>query len=904
MKELPKIYEPQKVESEIYARWEASGFFQPEAGQHLADNPDTRETYCNILPPPNANGELHIGHASGYTVMDIFGRYNRMNGKKTLLLPGKDHAGIQTQVVFEKKLQTELGITRQELGRQEFYKKTYAFCLDRANYMRSQEKKIGISADWSREKFTLDPDVLSSALQTFVKMHEDGLIYKGKRIINWCPRCGTALSDVEVLHKDTPGKLYLIKYPLENSDSTQGGLKEFITVATTRPETMLGDTAIAVSPKDERFKTLVGKNAILPLQNTIIPIIADHRIDLAFGTGAVKITPAHDPLDWEIGRDHNLAEIQIIDEKALITEFGGKYAGMTTHEAREAVVKDLEKLNLLEKIEDLAHSVSICERCKTTIEPLTSKQWFIDVQTLKQKAITAIENGEIEIFPNNFKKILIDWFGNMRDWCISRQIWWGPQFPVWYRPKADQPRAGCTDDDMEMYVGLTPPEGAGWVQDENTFDTWFTSGQWVHTTLQAHGDDFKTFYPTDMMITGRDLLFFWASKMIMMSLYATGKVPFKNLFFTGLVLDKEGHKFSKSRGNGIDPLTMIDKFGADALRMSLIMDSAPGQDSRLYEEKIETFRNFANKLWNISRYCLTQEGFELVEEISNEDLKTESDSWIIRKLDENIFEINKLFERKQIAVAADILKTFTWNDFADWYLEINKIEKNQKVLGYVLDKLLRLWHPFMPFITEQIWTLAQQEKMLMISSWPKTLIWNENNEVNPNKENSQWNEVTIRGYNVIESNLKPMITALRNIRAENKIESNKKIRIVINGNINAVQEIEKTNQAEIIMSLRTGVEFISYNQPEAGLKNMLKRTVGTYTLLVDLTGAIDTEKETAKAEKEIANLENFIAGLSGRLSNQEFVSKAPTQVINQQKETLTKKQAELAELKKHLASLT
>ncbi|NTV40816.1 MAG: valine--tRNA ligase [Candidatus Moranbacteria bacterium] len=906
MKELPKIYEPQKVEDEIYARWEKSGFFQPEAGQPGADNPDTRETYCDILPPPNANGELHIGHASGYTVMDIFGRYARMNGKKTLLLPGKDHAGIQTQVVFEKKLQTETGKTRQEIGREEFYEKTYAFCMDRAGYMRSQEKKIGISADWSREKFTLDPDVLSSALETFVQMHKKGLIYKGKRIINWCPRCATALSDVEVLHKDTPGKLYFIKYPLENSS-------EFITVATTRPETMLGDSGIAVNPKDKRFKKLVGKNAILPLQNKVIPIFADQRIDLSFGTGAVKITPSHDPLDWEIGKDHQLEEIQVINEKALITELGGKYVGMTTHEAREAIIQDLEKLNLLEKIEDLPHSISICERCKTTIEPLTSKQWFIDVNkkftdenkveaSLKERAIEAINNSEIEIFPLNFKKILLDWFDNMRDWCISRQIWWGPQFPVWYRPKADQPRAGCADDDMEIYVELTPPEGDGWFQDENTFDTWFTSGQWAHTTLEAKKGD-EIFYPSNMMVMGRDLLFFWASRMIMMSLYATKQVPFKNLFFTGLVRDKDGHKFSKSRGNGIDPLTMIDKFGADALRMSLIMDSAPGQDSRLYEEKIETFRNFANKLWNISRYCLTQEGFELVKEISTEDIKTESGGWIICKLDETIFEINKLFKRKQIAVAADILKSFTWNEFADWYLEINKIEKDQKILGYILDKILRLWHPFMPFITEHIWTLAKQEKMLMISSWPKTLIRNENNEENPNEENKQWEDATIRGYNVIEANLKPIIIALRNIRAENKVELNKKISIVINGNKSAVCEIETTNQAEIIMSLKTGVEFIKYNQPETELINMLKKTVGMFALYVDLAGAIDTKKETAKAEKEIANLEKFIAGLSGRLENKEFVSKAPEQVIAQQKETLAKKQTELNELKRHLETL-
>ncbi len=877
MKELPKIYQPQEVENEIYARWEQGGFFNP-------DNINSEEKYCNILPPPNANGELHIGHASGYTVMDIFGRYHRMKGEKTLLLPGKDHAGIQTQVVFEKKLKTKTGKTRQEIGRQEFYKKTYEFCLDRADYMRSQEKKIGISADWSREKFTLDPDVLKSALETFVKMHEDGLIYKGKRIINWCPRCATALSDVEVLHKDSPGKLYFIKYPLENLQAN------FITVATTRPETMLGDTAIAVNPKDVRFAKLVGENAILPLQNRPIPIIADQRIDLAFGTGAVKITPAHDPLDWQIGKDHKLEEIQIIDEKALITEFGGKYAGMTTHEARQEIVSDLEKLGLLEKIEEFSHAVSICERCKTTIEPLTSKQWFINVDaenySLKEQAKKAIEENLIEIFPSNLKKILIDWFGNMRDWCISRQIWWGPQFPVWYCDKCGQEKYIVS---LEKPTSCPHCGGKNLTQDENTFDTWFTSGQWAHTTLKSHGNDFEDFYPSDMMVMGRDLLFFWSSRMIMMSLYATGKVPFNNLFFTGLVLDKEGHKFSKSRGNGIDPLTVIDKFGADALRMSLIMDSAPGQNSRLYEEKIETFRNFANKLWNISRYCLTQEGFELVEKISEEEIKTPADKWILYKLHLLIEDTERLFNGKQISVVADVLKTFTWNDFADWYVEFNKIEKSQKVLGYVLDKILRLWHPFMPFITEHIWTLAQQEKLLMISTWPTSL---------------SNNATLLDGWQYVE-NFKAVITTIRNVRTENKIELDKKISIVINSDNKDFSNMIKSEfQEEIIKHLKTGADLISYNQPELELGNYIKRTAGAYTIFVNLEGAIDTEKEKIKAEKEIANLENFIAGLSGRLSNQEFVSKAPAQVINQQKETLAKKQAELAELKKHLESLS
>ncbi|EKE18980.1 MAG: hypothetical protein ACD_9C00179G0001, partial [uncultured bacterium] len=882
MKELPKIYEPQKVEDGIYARWEKSGLFNPDNLEN------TTGTHCNVLPPPNANGELHIGHASGYTIMDIFGRYGRMNGKKTLLLPGKDHAGIQTQVVFEKILEKEKGISRNEIGRENFYKQTYDFCIDRANYMRTQEKKIGISADWSREKFTLDPDVLKIAMETFVKMHTDGLIYKGKRIINWCPRCATALSDVEVLHKDTPGKLYFIKYPLENST-------EFITVATTRPETMLGDTAVAVNPDDVRFSGLVGKKIVLPLQDTIIPIIADKRIDLTFGTGAVKITPSHDPLDWQIGKDHNLEEIQIIDEKAQITELGGRYAGMSAAEARLEIISDLEKLGLLEKIEELSHAVSICERCKTIIEPLTSSQWFINVDgekySLKNEAKKAVEKEMIEIFPSNFKKNLIDWFDNMRDWCISRQIWWGPQFPVWY----------CDNCGEEKYiVSLEKPttcphcQGKNLKQDENTFDTWFTSGQWAYTTLKAHGDDFK-FYPSDMMIMGRDLLFFWSSRMIMMSLYNTGEVPFKNLFFTGLVRDKDGHKFSKSRGNGIDPLLMIDKFGADALRMSLIMDSAPGQDSRLYEEKIETFRNFANKLWNISRFCLTQENFKLVEKISDQDLKSDADKWIIQNLYQTINEVTNLFEKKQIALAANTLKTFTWDTFADWYVEIHKQEKNTIILGHVLDKVLRLWHPFMPFITENIWEIAGEQKMLMISKWPtEQLHYEESTSSN-------------RSFSLIKS----MIEEIRKTRQENNIDPGKKISVVIDITNANIQSEDKEHilkfiqdNEHLIQNLRTGIEKIEIISAGEKIENTISTSpllgINTYILM---EGLIDIEKETLRIAKEIENIEKFVSGLEGRLNNKDFVAKAPEQVISQQRESLAKKQAELAELKKHLESL-
>jgi valyl-tRNA synthetase len=869
-KTLPKIYEPQIIEGAIYKRWEESGFFNPDN----LENTDGK--HCNVLPPPNANGELHLGHSSGYTVMDIFGRWARMNGKKTLLLPGKDHAGIQSQVVYEKKIQQEENISRHDLGRDEFYRRIYDFCIDRADYMRSQEKRLGISADWSREKFTMDPDVLKNALETFLKMHEDGLVYKGKRIINWCPRCASALSDVEVIHKETTGKLYYIKYPLKDSS-------EFITVATTRPETMLGDSAVAVSPDDERFSALVGKNVSLPLQDKTIAIIADKRVDKSFGTGAVKITPAHDPLDWEIGKDHKLEEIQIINEEAKITELGGKYSGLPVEEAREKIVADLDSLGLLEKIEDIEHSVSLCERCKSTIEPLISSQWFIDVDakkySLKKKAIEAIENGEIVVFPESLKKDLINWFTILRDWCISRQIWWGPQFPVWYCAK-------CGDD--KYIVSLEKPSACphcgstDLTQDENTFDTWFTSSQWPYTTLQSHDDDYAQFYPTDMMVMGRDLLFFWAARMIMMGYYRTEKTPFKNLFFTGLIRDKEGQKMSKSKGNGINPVEMIDRFGADAMRMSIIMDSAPGQDSRLYEEKIETFRNFANKLWNISRYCLSQDNFKLEENIFESDLNSKADHWIVGILDEKIEEINRLFESKQIAVAADTLKSFTWDVFADNYVEWDKIGRNTKVLGYVLDKILRLWHPFMPFITEHIWDLAGEEKLLMISKWPQPC------KLYTDKASHQF------------SNILSIIKSINNVRAEYKLEKNVKIPVYFADSKTSKSTL--LNNEEFIKR-RAGVSNIEFFVTANAQQDSVKRLVADINFQIPMEGLIDTEKEGMKIEKEIANLEKFIAGLEGRLGNEEFVKKAPKNIIDQQTDSLGKARLELAELKKHLALL-
>lgn len=844
---MDKKYNFHESEKRIYQLWEQSKIFSP-------DKIKSSKKYCNILPPPNANGELHLGHASGYTVMDIFGRFERMKGKKVLLLPGKDHAGIQTQVVFERKLQEERGITRHELGQEKFYEETYAFCLDRANYMRAQEKRIGISADWSREKFTLDPEVSKIAMETFVKMHADGLVYRGRRIINWCPRCATALSDIEVIHKEEDGKLYYIKYPIKNN-------RKHITVATTRPETMLGDTAVAVHPSDARYKSLIGKTAILPLQNREIPIIADKRVDKEFGTGAVKITPAHDPLDWEIGKDHALSEIQVINEEAKITSKGGVYAGQTALEARENILRDLKQQGLLEKEEGVKINKSICERCKTTIEPLISKQWFVNVDaekySLKYEALKIIKAGKIKIYPERFRNILIHWYENLRDWCVSRQIWWGHRIPVWYC-------AECGEDNY--IVSLEKPKncprckGLNLTRESDTFDTWFSSGQWPYSTLgyPAH-KDYKTFYPTDMMIMGREIIFLWASRMIMFGLYRTGKIPFKNLYLTGIVRDKEGHKMSKSRGNGIDPLEMIDKFGTDALRLSLVMDIAPGQDSRLYIEKTESFRNFVTKLWNIFRYASqSDETFSLTEKIAKKDLKSSADRWIVSRLEETIEQVTKFLEKKNINLAQEALRRFTWDELADWYVEMNKVEKNTKILGYILRVLLRLWHPFMPFVTEEIYqTLSDDKKILATEAWPKA-------------DRKLINSDAVSEF----KNFQALVTKIRNVRSSYHIDPAKIIQATM-GTLSAAE-------IHCNASLRRLARIEILDAPIR--KKMLKVSSGSYTVNLDVAELIDVPKELARILEERKNLEHSIEKNQAMLKNKNFVKNAPEEIIKGVKE--------------------
>lgn len=705
---LPKAYNPKEVEDKIYKLWEKSGFFNPD--NLPIPKTLTPKPFSMAMPLPNVTGELHLGHSVTMTVEDLLTRFKRMQGYKALWTPGTDHAGIATQVMVEKELAKE-GKTKWDLGQEKFIKRVWKYKEGSEKKILSQIKKMGASCDWSRYHFTLDENLCQAVNEAFVKLYNDGLIYQGERIINWCPRCSTVLSDLEVEYKEEKGKLWYIRYPITQT--------KFIVVATTRPETMLGDTAVAVNPKDKRYKKLVGKKVILPIMNREIPIIQDYRVDPEFGTGAVKITPAHDPLDWEIGQEHKLAAPQVIGKDGKMTEEAKEYAGLSIFKAREEIVERLNKEGLLEKTEDYLHSVGHCYRCGKTIEPLISKQWFVKIKPLAKKAIEAVKKGKIKIIPKRFEKVYFNWMENIKDWCISRQIWWGHRLPVWYKQK-------------KIAVGKRP-KGKGWIQDPDTLDTWFSSSLWTFSTLgwPKKTKDLKFFHPTSVMETGWDILFFWVARMIMMSLYLLNEVPFKTVYLHGLVLDpKTGEKMSKTKGTGLDPSTLIEKYGTDALRMSLILGTTAGQDFKLYEEKIAGYRNFGNKLWNIARYIFGTLETHVDKSLALLRKKPISlaDRWILSRLNRLVKSVTNDLENFRLGKAGEDLYEFVWHEFADWYLEISKLQKKSFAF-YVLSSVLRLLHPFMPFITEEIWqkicglgsgracsTLGVEP--LMIQPWP------------------------------------------------------------------------------------------------------------------------------------------------------------------------------------------
>jgi valyl-tRNA synthetase len=714
---METTYKPQKSESKIYSFWEKEGYFRPRIDPG-------KKPFVIIMPPPNANSSLHIGNAVFVTIEDIMIRYHRMKGEPTLWLPGADHAGIMTQVVYEREL-AKKGKTRFDLGRDEFYKQTYKFTMDNKKIIEGQLRKLGASCDWVRKKFTLEPEISKAVYYTFKKMYEDGLIYRGERIINWCPRCETALSDLEVKHENRSTKLSFIKYPIVGS-------KDFITVATTRPETMLGDTAVAIHPKDKRYKTLLrqGAELRLPLTKRVIPLVADERVDPEFGTGAVKVTPAHDPKDFEIGVQHKLEMISVIGKSGKMTEQAGKdYAGLEVNLCRKKVLEDLKKLGLLIKQENYEHALSICDRCQTPIEPLISKQWFVRAKELARPAIKAVKDKKVQFIPKHFEKVYLHWMENIKDWCISRQIWWGHRMPVWY--------CDCGEIVVDTEKPKTCPKCKknNFHQDPDTLDTWFSSGQWPFTVFgwPEKTPDYKYFYPTTVMETGWDILFFWVARMIMLGIYCTGEVPFKYVCLHGLVRDKDRQKMSKSKGNVIDPLGVVDLYGADALRMALVFGTSAGRDVIVSEEKIIAQRRFTNKVWNAARFVLRSlESNTDFLNIERKNLKfTKNDRWILSELENTTRKIDKSFQRFQFHQAAEEIYTFFWHKFCDVTIEDVKkrIQENTAsedtltgrwVLHHTLLTSLKLLHPFMPFVTEEIYQMlpGRPKKALIIEEWP------------------------------------------------------------------------------------------------------------------------------------------------------------------------------------------
>ena len=869
MKELSKTYEPSQVEGQIYQMWMDNDCFKA--------NPDPdKKPYSIVMPPPNVTGQLHMGHALDSTLQDILTRYKRMEGYSALWLPGTDHAGIATQIKVEEELRVKEGKTRYDLGREKFLERVWAWKEKYGSRIVEQQRKLGVSCDWSRSRFTMDEGCSRAVREAFCEMYDKGLIYKGSRIINWCPHCLTALSDAEVEYVDKPGHLWYIRYPLSDGSGD-------IVVATTRPETMMGDTGVAVNPNDEKFQHLIGKTCILPIMNREIPIVGDEYCEIGFGTGAVKMTPAHDPNDFEVGLRHNLDVIRVIADNGTINENGGKYNGMDRYECRKALVKDLEEQGYLVKTEPYSHNVGTCYRCHNDVEPLISAQWFVKMKPLAEEAIRVVKDGTIKFVPERFSKIYLNWMENVHDWCISRQLWWGHQIPAWYCDECGHINVSREDPTKCEKCGCTHL-----TRDEDVLDTWFSSGLWPFSTLgwpDLDSEDLKYWYPTTDMVTGYDIIFFWVARMVVSGMEQMKKEPFKTVFIHGLVRDDKGRKMSKSLGNGIDPLEMAEKYGADALRFNLITGNSPGNDMRFYVEKCEAMRNFANKIWNASRYVLMNLTVEETGLPDAADLEIE-DKWVLTKLNTLIKEVTENMDAYELGVASAKVYDFIWDTYCDWYIELTKArlygenEKSklaaQKVLVYVLDQFLRLLHPFMPFITEEIWQAIPHEgKFLMLADWPKY-----DESLNFGAEAAHMESV----MNAIRS--------IRNRRAEMNVPPSKKSTLYV---VSDKGEIFQQGEGFICRLAYADKVIICENDPE-GHENMVCVVTNDAKLYIPLEELIDFEKELARLEKEKANCLKQIAMFEGKLSNEAFVSRAPEKVVAEQREKLEKNRALLAQL--------
>ena len=878
-KELAKTYDPKGLEERLYQKWLDNKYFHAEVNRD-------KKPFTIVMPPPNVTGQLHMGHALDETMQDILIRFKRMQGYEALWQPGTDHAAIATEVKVIEKLK-EQGINKEDLGREEFLKHAWAWKEEYGGKIINQLKKLGASADWDRERFTMDEGCSKAVKEVFIRLYEKGYIYKGSRIINWCPVCQTSISDAEVEHEDQDGFFWHINYPIVGEEG------RFVEIATTRPETLLGDTAVAVNPEDERYKDLIGKMLKLPLTDREIPVIADEYVDKEFGTGCVKITPAHDPNDFEVGKRHNLEEINIMNDDATINDLGGKYAGMDRYEARKAMVKDLEELGLLVKVVPHSHSVGTHDRCGTTVEPMIKPQWFVRMKEMGEAAIKTLQDGNLTFVPERFDKIYMHWLENIRDWCISRQLWWGHRIPAYYCDNCGEtvvarelpsvcPKCGCEH--------LT--------QDEDTLDTWFSSALWPFSTLgwPDNTEELNYFYPTDVLVTGYDIIFFWVIRMVFSGLEQTGKTPFHHVLIHGLVRDSQGRKMSKSLGNGIDPLEVIDKYGADALRLTLMTGNAPGNDMRFYWERVEASRNFANKVWNASRFIMMNlEKAEVPQEIDLNAL-TGADKWILSKVNKLAEEVTENMDKYELGIAVQKVYDFIWEEFCDWYIEMVKPrlyneEDTTKAaalwtLKTVLGNALKLLHPYMPFITEEIYcTLRPEEESIMIASWPE--------------RKAEWDfEADEEAVEII----KEAVRSIRNVRTGMNVPPSKKAKVFVVSEDEAIRETFENGK--VFFGTLGYASEVVVQADKAGIdEDAVSAVTSKAVIYMPFAELVDIEKEVERLHKEEEKLNKELARVKGMLSNERFVSKAPESKVAEEKAKLEKYTNMMEQVKERLKQL-
>ena len=878
-KELAKTYDPKGLEERLYQKWLDNKYFHAEVNRD-------KKPFTIVMPPPNVTGQLHMGHALDETMQDILIRFKRMQGYEALWQPGTDHAAIATEVKVIEKLK-EQGINKEDLGREEFLKHAWAWKQEYRGKIINQLKKLGASADWDRERFTMDEGCSKAVKEVFIRLYEKGYIYKGSRIINWCPVCQTSISDAEVEHEDQDGFFWHINYPIVGEEG------RFVEIATTRPETLLGDTAVAVNPEDERYKDLIGKMLKLPLTDREIPVIADEYVDKEFGTGCVKITPAHDPNDFEVGKRHNLEEINIMNDDATINDLGGKYAGMDRYEARKAMVKDLEELGLLVKVVPHSHSVGTHDRCGTTVEPMIKPQWFVRMKEMGEAAIKTLQDGNLTFVPERFDKIYMHWLENIRDWCISRQLWWGHRIPAYYCDNCGEtvvarelpsvcPKCGCEH--------LT--------QDEDTLDTWFSSALWPFSTLgwPDNTEELNYFYPTDVLVTGYDIIFFWVIRMVFSGLEQTGKTPFHHVLIHGLVRDSQGRKMSKSLGNGIDPLEVIDKYGADALRLTLMTGNAPGNDMRFYWERVEASRNFANKVWNASRFIMMNlEKAEVPQEIDLNAL-TGADKWILSKVNKLAEEVTENMDKYELGIAVQKVYDFIWEEFCDWYIEMVKPrlyneEDTTKAaalwtLKTVLGNALKLLHPYMPFITEEIYcTLRPEEESIMIASWPE--------------RKAEWDfEADEEAVEII----KEAVRSIRNVRTGMNVPPSKKAKVFVVSEDEAIRETFENGK--VFFGTLGYASEVVVQADKAGIdEDAVSAVTSKAVIYMPFAELVDIEKEVERLHKEEEKLNKELARVKGMLSNERFVSKAPESKVAEEKAKLEKYTNMMEQVKERLKQL-